>query len=315
MDVITIGETMVLFTPNTQGHMRYASNFSRKFGGAESNVAIGLSKLGHKAGWISRVGNDEFGKAIVSFLRGEGVDVSQVQFDDTAPTGLFFKEKRTVSEFRIQYYRKDSAASKMELSAINEDYLKQAKYLHVTGITPALSESCYETIVYAMKLARKNNVTVVFDPNLRRNLWPEEKARRILLELVSYADIVLPGIEEGEFLYGTSEPSKIGENILDSGASLVVIKTGSDGAYYVTENESEHVPGFKVSQVKDPVGAGDGFCAGLLSGLLDGLSIKEAVTRGNLVGSIVVKVEGDVEGLPERSELIKYQSPIEDVAR
>src|SRR5690606_8413615 len=103
MDVVTIGETMLLFTPDTEGHMRYASNFSRKFGGAESNVAIGLSKLGHKAGWISRVGNDEFGKAIVSFLRGEGVDVSQVKYDDKAPTGLFFKEKRTVSEFRIQY--------------------------------------------------------------------------------------------------------------------------------------------------------------------------------------------------------------------
>lgn len=315
MDVITIGETMLLFTPNTEGHMRYASNFSRRFGGAESNVAIGLAKLEHRAGWISRVGDDEFGKALLSFLRGEGVDISQVKSDDIAPTGLYFKEKRTVSEFRIKYYRKGSAASKMNVNDINEEYLKQAKYLHVTGITPALSESCYETITFAMKLAKKNGVTVVFDPNLRRNLWSEEKAKEVLLELVSYADIVLPGLEEGEFLYGTNEPIKIGKRILDSGASLAVIKTGSEGAYYVTENKSEHVPGFEVSQIKDPVGAGDGFCAGFLSGLLDGLSIKESITRGNLVGSIVVKVDGDVEGLPERSELIKYQSHINDVAR
>src|SRR5690606_18175415 len=134
-------------------------------------------------------------------------------------------------------------------------------------------------------------------------------------ELVSYADIVLPGVEEGKFLYGTDDPFQIGKSILASGASLVVVKTGSDGAYYVTNNQSEHVPGFEVSQVRDPVGAGDGFCAGFLSGLLDGLSVKESVARGNLVGSIVVKVDGDVEGLPERSELIKYQSHMEDVAR
>ncbi|MGJ9459611.1 sugar kinase [Oceanobacillus sp. CF4.6] len=315
MDVITIGETMVLFTPNTQGHMRYASNFSRRFGGAETNVAIGLSKLGHKAGWISRVGNDEFGKAILSFLRGEGVDVSQVQYDDAAPTGLYFKEKRTVSEFRIQYYRKGSAASKMRAGDINEAYLKRAKYLHVTGITPALSESCYEAIVYAIKLAKKNGVTVVFDPNLRKNLWPEERAREVLQELVSYADIVLPGVEEGAFLYGTKDPIEIGKRILETGASLAVIKTGSEGAYYVTEEKSEHVPVVAASEISDPVGAGDGFCAGLLSGLLDGLSIKKSVARGNLIGSVVVKVDGDVEGLPDRSELTKYQSHIEDVSR
>jgi len=315
VDVITIGETMVLFTPNSQGHMRYATSFSRRFGGAESNVAMGLSKLGHKAGWISRVGDDEFGKALISFLRGEGVDISQVKYDKDAPTGLYFKELRTISEFRIQYYRKGSAASRLNVNDINEEYLKKAKYLHVTGITPALSESCYKTILHAVELAKMSDLKVVFDPNLRINLWPEEKARRVLLELISHADIVLPGVDEGYFLYNTKDPDEIGKRILQSGAELAVIKTGADGAYYVTEEKSERVPVVAVSDVRDPVGAGDGFCAGFLSGLLDKLSIKESVARGNLVGSVVVKVDGDVEGLPDRSELSKYASHIDDVAR
>ncbi|GGH68075.1 2-dehydro-3-deoxygluconokinase [Compostibacillus humi] len=315
MDVVTIGETMVLFTPQSQGQMRYATNFNRKFAGAETNVAIGLAKLGHKAGWISRVGNDEFGKAMVSFVKGEGVDVSQVQYDREAPTGLFFKEIRTMQQFRIQYYRNGSAASRMSKEDINENYLKQAKILYISGITPALSESCYEMIVYAAKLAKKHGLTVVFDPNVRRNLWSEEKARKVLLELVSYSDIVLPSVEEGEFLFGTKEPEEIGSEVLKRGASMAVIKVGSRGAWYVTKDKQELVPTVQVSEVKDPVGAGDGFCAGFLSGLLDGLSVRESVARGNLVGSIVVQVDGDVEGLPDREELGLYTSAAEDIRR
>jgi 2-dehydro-3-deoxygluconokinase len=237
------------------------------------------------------------------------VDTSQVKYDKDAPTGLYFKELRTISEFRIQYYRKGSAASRLSANDINEEYLKRVKYLHVTGITPALSESCYETILHAVELAKKKGLKVVFDPNLRLNLWPEENARKVLLELIPHADIVLPGIDEGHFLYNTQDPDDLGKRILQSGAELAIIKTGANGAYYVTEEKSEHVPAATVSEVRDPVGAGDGFCVGFLSGLLDN------VVRGNLVGSVVVKVDGDVEGLPDRSELSKYASHIDDVAR
>lgn len=315
LDVITLGETMVLFTPDSQGHMRFAKNFTMKFGGAESNVAIGLSNLGHQVGWISRVGNDEFGKSLVSFVRGGGIDVSQVTVDDEAPTGLYFKELRTQSEIRVQYYRKGSAASKMGKSNLDEDYIKQARYLHITGITPALSESCYEMVLESIQLARKNNVTVVFDPNLRTTLWSEERARTVLKELVGLADIVLPGVDEGEFLHGTRDPEEIGNHCLDAGAKLVIVKVGDKGAWYINRDEAKLVPGIPVTNVVDPVGAGDGFAAGFISGQLDGLTIEESIQRGNVIGSIVVQVDGDVEGLPDRSELSRYNSGIKDVTR
>lgn len=108
MDVVTIGETMALFTPNEEGMLRHAHSFSLKFGGAESNVAIGLSRLGHRSRWLSRVGEDEFGDAMLSFIRGEGVDVSYVTRDQEAPTGVFFKEFRRLKDTRVYYYRKDS---------------------------------------------------------------------------------------------------------------------------------------------------------------------------------------------------------------
>lgn len=312
MDVITIGESMVLFTPTSDGFMRNASAFTKKIGGAESNVAVGLARLGHKAGWISKLGDDEFGKAILALLKGENIDVSQVTFDSDAPTGIYFKEPRRQNSTRVYYYRKGSAASKLSPNDLNHDYLAKAKYLHITGITPALSESCKETVFEAMRIAKQNGSTIVFDPNLRTKLWDEETARETLLKMAEIADIVLPGVAEGEFLFGESDPSKLGPLFLNHGASVVVMKMGAEGAYYFTRKESALISGFPVKQVVDPVGAGDGFAAGFLSGLLDGLELGKAVERANAVGALVTMVNGDIDGLPEKDEVEQLLSKNSD---
>lgn len=317
MDVVTIGETMVLMTPEGSPLMRYATNYSRKFGGAETNVAIGLTRLGHSSGWISKVGNDEFGKAMVSFIRGEGVDVTQVKIDLRAPTGLYFKEVRSGGDVRVQYYRKGSAASFLSAEDLNEAYIAKAKYLHITGITPALSDSCYKAVLTAIQQAKNNDVTVIFDPNLRKKLWSEEKARSVLLHLSSLADIVLPGVDEGMFMFDEKDPILLGDLFLNQGAKLVILKVGAKGAYYFTENDSKLVSGFPVETVIDPVGAGDGFAAGIISGLLDGLPIEQVVQRGNAVGALATQVQGDFEGLPDREELHRFMngSNVEDIKR
>lgn len=303
MDVVTIGESMVVFTPTSDGFMRNATEFTKKIGGAESNVAIGLARLGHQTGWISKLGYDEFGKAILGFLKGENVDVSQVTFDEEAPTGIYFKEPRRQNNTRVYYYRKGSAASKLTPGDLDHEYLSRAKFLHITGITPALSESCRETIFEAIKLAKSNGTTIVFDPNLRLKLWDKDTARETLLKIAAEADIVLPGVAEGEFLFGESDPNKLGQLFLHHGSSVVIMKKGAEGAYYFTNKESALIPGFPVKQVVDPVGAGDGFAAGFLSGLLDGLELGKAVERANAVGALVTMVNGDVDGLPERDEV------------
>ncbi|WP_077325573.1 sugar kinase [Virgibacillus siamensis] len=317
MDVVTLGETMVLFTPETPGPMRYTNRYSIRVAGAESNVAIGLSRLGFQAGWISRLGDDEFGKKIQSFIRGEGVDVSQTILEADGDTGLFFKEKLAPNEWRVKYYRKNSAASMMRPEDVDESYIASAKFLHVTGITPALSEGCYETVLTAIEYAKKHHVIVVFDPNLRRKLWPEEKARNVLLELASKADIVLPGIDEAKFLFGSGTPEQLTERFRDNGATVVVMKLGSEGAYFWDDDMGGYVAGFSVPEVVDPVGAGDGFSAGFLSGLLDGLNLHDSVERANAVGAMVTLVPGDVEGLPEKGRLMDFMQSREqgDVER
>ncbi|MFB5662319.1 sugar kinase [Alteribacillus sp. HJP-4] len=316
MDVITMGETMALFSPEQNGMMRYAHMYSRKFGGAESNFAIGLTRLGHQTGWISRVGNDELGKAMLQFVRGEGVNVDNVKLEDKAPTGLYFKEFRREGEIRVQYYRKGSAASLMNEEDADEAYIKKARYLHITGITPALSTTCRQAVLKAIQVARSHGVTIVFDPNLRKSLWSEEEARTTLLEISALADIVLPGIAEGEFLFGTEDPEELGRLFLEKGAKEVVLKAGEKGTYYYSKNDSMFVPAFQVANVIDPVGAGDGFAAGYVSGLLDELSVNDAILRGNAVGALVTQVNGDVEGLPEKEEVMRFMSSEgEDVTR
>jgi 2-dehydro-3-deoxygluconokinase len=315
MDIVGIGESMILFTPESMGLMRYARNFSSKIAGAETNTLIGLSRLGHSTGWISRVGKDEFGASLLAAVQGEGINVDLVSVDCDSPTGIYFKELVNEAVTRIYYYRKHSAASRLSPDDLQEDYIRKAKYLYLTGITPALSESCEKAVFKSIELAKKNNVKIVFDPNLRRKLWDDAKARQTLLAIASQADIVLPGISEGQFLFDKDGYEDIAEGFLHLGASIVVVKLGEWGAYFSTRQEAGLVAGYHVKRVIDPVGAGDGFAAGFLSGLLDGLTIEEAVKRGNAVGAIVTTVNGDIEGLPDRDLLVSFMEQGEDVSR
>ncbi|MCM3092485.1 MULTISPECIES: sugar kinase [unclassified Cytobacillus] len=317
MDVVTIGETMALFTPNEEGMLRHAHSFSLKFGGAESNVAIGLSRLGHRSRWLSRVGEDEFGDAMLSFIRGEGVDVSYVTRDQEAPTGVFFKEFRRLKDTRVYYYRKDSAASRMDADWLSEESISDAEYLHLTGITPGLSPSCREMFEKAIRIAKENGTKIVFDPNLRLKIWRDEaEARQFLKKYASESDIVLPGISEAEFLFGTCSPEEYVERFHDLGIETVIMKLGKEGSLISSSGLVKKIPGFTVERVIDPVGAGDAFAAGVLSGLLDGKTLEEAALQGNAMGAMVTMVNGDAEGLPNRSDLESFMDgSLEDVTR
>jgi 2-dehydro-3-deoxygluconokinase len=315
LDVVTFGETMVLMSPEISGPLRYVNRFMKQIGGAESNFAIGIVRLGHKAGWISKLGNDEFGKYIVSFIRGEGVDTSRVKFDSEAPTGVYFKERREWGESKVYYYRKGSAASRLTPMDLDFEYIGSAKYLHITGITPALSESCYQTTKEAIKIAKSKGVKIILDPNIRLKLWTKERAREVILELASKADIILPGVGEGEILVGENEPERIAEKFLELGIGIVVVKLGKQGAYYATASENKYVTGFHVERVVDTIGAGDGFAAGFVAGLLKGYSLEKAVRLANAVGAIVTTVIGDVEGLPTMDEVLVFMGEKDGIDR
>lgn len=303
LDVVTFGETMVMMNPEESGSLKYVSRFSRHLGGTESNFAIGLSRLGFRAGWISRLGGDSFGDYIESFVRGEGVDVSRVKRDSDHPTGLMVKERLELGGTRIHYYRRGSAASHMGPDDLDPDYIGEARYLHLTGITPALSDSCRRAVYRGIELAREGGLRITFDPNLRLKLWGVEEMREVILDIAGRVDAVLPGFSEGQILFGTDDTEEIVSRFLDLGPEVVVLKLGTGGALLATPGERSRIPGFRLERVVDPVGAGDGFAAGFVAGQLKGYDLTESVKLANAVGAFATTVRGDVEGLPTWDEL------------
>lgn len=292
---------MGLMLATSSKGIEYASNLEQSFGGAETNVAIGLARLGLKVGWFGKLGSDPIGRSILKRVRGEGVDVSRVQQDDTAPTGLMLREQVS-GKTSVYYYRKLSAMSKMKPADLDAAYIAGAKLLHVTGITPALSESCLETVFEAVRIAKEAGVKVCFDPNLRLKLWSVEQARTTLLELAEQADYFLPGLDELKLLYQTEDSERITDELRKLNA-VVVLKGGDNATYLLENGETKTIPYYPVERVVDPIGAGDAFCSGFIAGLLKGYSNEEAVRLGNLSGALVVQAEGDWEGLPTWDEV------------
>jgi 2-dehydro-3-deoxygluconokinase len=305
LDVVTFGEAMGLFVAEAAGNLATVERFARRMAGCETNVAVGLSRLGLRVGWVSRLGDDPFGGFIRATLAAEGVDCSHVATDASHPTGIMFKARTTDgSDPAIHYMRKGSAASYLSEADFDATYFGSARLLHATGVAAALSPSNMAFAQHVMDEMAALNRTISFDPNLRPALWPNEAVMVAQInDLAARANWVLPGLKEGALLTGFTTPHDIAGFYLDRGAELVVVKLGPTGAYFRTSQRDGTVAAAKVANVADTVGAGDGFAAGLISGLLEGEPIEEAVARANRVGAFAIQVIGDMDGLPTRLQL------------
>jgi 2-dehydro-3-deoxygluconokinase len=306
--VIVVGEPLVALLASGSAPLADVESFSRHVAGAEANVAVGLARLGHRALFVGRVGDDGFGLAIVRRLRGEGVDVSCLVVDPARRTGLLVRERRVLGLSEVLYHRSGSAGSAVgpgDVEAVTEAF-RDAEWLHLTGITSALSDTAHAAVVRAIDLARANDVRVSFDVNLRRRLWSDDRAAERLKPLAVRADLVFGDPDELAVVAG-SEPTSGGleaaRALVAAGAGSVVVKQGPDGATLVGQGESLSSGAVPISRVVDPVGAGDAFCAGYLGALLDGHGPVTALRWANGCAAAVLSVEGDLTGLPTRAEL------------
>jgi 2-dehydro-3-deoxygluconokinase len=306
-DVVTAGEAMALLMAGAPGALDAVRAFERGSAGAELNVAIGLRRLGFRVGYISRLGQDSFGRHLRAVMAGEGLDLRHVLTDEDHPTGFMLKEMAAGGrDPEVEYFRRHSAASRMSPADMPEagSPFRQARLLHLTGILPALSSGCAELAFALARQARADGQMLSFDPNLRPRLWPSQAAMVTAVnELASLSDLVMPGLAEGRLLTGRQDPAAIADFYLERGARQVVVKLGPEGAYAAEDGWRGTVPGIPVREVVDTVGAGDGFAVGVISGLLDGLPLREAAARGNAIGARVVQFRGDCDGLPTRAQL------------
>ena len=306
---------MIAMCPKEKGPIIFCDTFKRKLGGAELNVAIGCARLGLKSGWISRLGNDDFGKYILKTARGEGIDTSEIQLVDGHPTSVYFREVLADGSSRSFYYREKSPTSTMKCEDINENYFKDAKVLHITGVFPSISENNQEIILEAVRLAKKNNLTISFDPNIRLKMWTKEKAKNYIEKLLPDVDILLIGDEEIEILLGDIRVEAAIKTFHDYGIEKVIVKKGAKGALGSDGKNVYEIDAIKPKALVDTVGAGDGFAAGFLTELVKGKSLEDCVRFANAVGSLVVGVEGDNEGLPYYDDVLVHLGQAKKVER
>ncbi|AQQ55609.1 sugar kinase [Planococcus lenghuensis] len=303
MDVITLGESMVVFSSPRNESIVQSTSASISIAGAESNVATALARLGHNVKWLSRIGNDPFGEKIMHDLNAEGINTEDVVIDEKSPTGLMYKQKKGMLETEVLYYRNQSAARKMDSQNVNLTRIAEAKILHLTGITPSLSHSCKEMVLEAIEIAKKHNVLISFDPNIRLKLWALEDAKETLLPIIRKCDFFFPGREELKQLIGTDDLEETKTILSDWEVPVTVVKNGGEGAWILEEDTSQFIPAYQVNHVVDEVGAGDAFASGFLHGYLNKRNYETCVKLGHALAAFAVSTEGDTKGLPTKREL------------
>lgn len=301
-DVVTLGESLGLFRAARAESFELASEVRLGIGGAESNVAIGVSRLGGIAAWIGRVGDDDLGRRIVRELRAEGVSVNAI-VDHAASTALMLKEHRAVGASRVRYYRGESAGSRLQPDDIDERLIAGAGIVHVTGITPSLSRSAEAAVVQALDGADAHRVAVSFDVNHRSTLPRHRDAAEMYRAIARRATMVFAGEDEAALLVPDArDRDDLLRGMCELGPSEVVLKLGDEGCLALIDGERFGLPAVPVAVV-DTVGAGDAFVAGYLADRARGASARERLLTATRCGAFACTSPGDWEGAARRDDL------------
>jgi len=301
--VLTFGETMGMFLAAEIGGLADVDRAKLGTGGADSNVAIGLSRLGVPAVWVGRVGADGLGRRVVRDILGQGVDARPI-IDADHPTGLMIKEKRTPHTTKVWFYRAGSAGSRLQPADVDQELIETAALVHVTGITASLSDSGRETVLRVLDVARAHGVPISFDVNHRGGLWPTGDPAPVYREIAASADLIFAGDDEAALLLGrpADDVGALVERMRALGPSTAVVKRGALGSIASDGGDLIERAAVKVPVV-DTVGAGDAFVAGFLASRLRGEGLAECLAVASAAGAFACLGSGDWESMPRAEEL------------
>lgn len=310
MKILGIGELMIQLNPTSKGPLRHANMFERRVAGSEANVIIGMSRLGYESIFFTAVGDDELGKCIISTLNAEKVNTKFIKIGEDF-TSVYFVERSypVPGKTNVLYYRKGSAFSKITSNDVNPEIFNNVELIFISGITPALSESCYLASKKIVEIAKEKNIKFVFDTNIRKKLLPDsEMAIKTLNFFIQKANILITGIGDLEYVFSDLNLDDQINHLRNlTSADLIVLKMGKEGARAYKGKDVFEAKSFNV-EVVDELGAGDAFDAAFLASFMEEKKIDESLLYGNAAGAIVVGAVGDIEPLPNWKELDTFLS-------
>jgi 2-dehydro-3-deoxygluconokinase len=300
--LLTFGETMAVVIADQPGHLGSARSFGMGIGGAESNVAMAVARLGLPSAWVGRVGADAVGELVERRVSAAGVRVIAIR--DTSFTGIMVRHRPVGASVHVDYHRAGSAGSRLRPDDVDEDSIRAAGVLHVTGITPALSESACATVRHAVDAASAAGVPVSLDVNYRAKLWSAAAARPVLHDLARRVDILFAGVDEAQLVLDApgADASTLLRGLAALGPREVVLKDGARGCTALLDGVELTEPAVAMTVV-DPVGAGDAFVAGYLAERLAGAEPQDRLRLAVASGAYAVGVPGDCESVPGREQL------------
>ena len=299
IDILSFGEPLFEFSqlPDQQGPISYLSGF----GGDTSNFAVSASRQGAKVAMLAHLGNDVFGDQFVDLWQQEGVDTQWVERHPDAPTGIYFISHDERGH-HFTFYRKGSAASLVNPEKLPEQAIAQAKLLHTSAITHAISDSSSDAVFKAIEIAKENNTLVSFDTNLRLKLWPLSRARAVIHETARLVDFCMPSLDGARMLTGLEDANAVADFYLNLGAKNVILKMGADGAMVATADRRFTTGGHKVNTV-DATGAGDCFSGAFLSQVVKDKSLEDALFYANSAAALTTTGYGAVAPIPTQAQV------------
>ena len=298
IDVVSLGEPLYEFSQIPQSPGRYLQGF----GGDTMNCAIAAVRQGARVAYVTRLGEDEFGRQFLKLWRDEGLDISGVAIDPAAHTAVYFITHGPAGHV-FSYLRKGSAASRLQAADLPFDLIRRSRYFHTSGISQAISESACDAVAVAIEAAKAAGATFVYDSNLRLRLWPLARAREVITATLARADYFLLSMEDAEALCGLKNPDAILDWCHRAGAGIVALKLGADGVIGSDSTRRELIAGYKVDCV-DATGAGDCFAGALLARMSAGEDFWQGLRYANAAAALTTTGYGAVAPLP-RPEAVR----------
>lgn len=301
LDIVGLGEPLVEFNQTGRGN---GGDYTLGHGGDTSNTVIAAARQGARVGYVTALGTDPFGDAFMQLWSREGVDTTGVRRNPEAHTGVYFVSHGATGHV-FSYLRAGSAASRLGPQELPEGYLASARYLHISGISQAISSAACDATFRAIEIVRKAGGKVSYDTNLRLKLWPLVRARAIVDATIPLCDVIFPSLEDATVLTGLTDPNEMVDRYLGMGAPLVALKLGGEGVLVATAKERRHLAGRKVKTV-DATGAGDTFDGAYLSAIATGANPFEAAHYANAAAALSTQGFGAVAPIPRRNDVLAY---------